>query len=84
MHPSASHVDLLIVGAGGPAGPHAGQLIQQWMSTRIIDRTEARTKTGHTDGLQSWTLEILESFDIVNLVLKNKEFTMGYVPIGKH
>lgn len=40
------------------------------MSTRIIDRKEARTKTGHEDGLQSQTLEILESFGTVDPVLK--------------
>lgn len=70
MHNSASYVDLLIVGAG-PAGLMAACWAAQYdMSTRIIDRKEGRTKTGHADGLQSRTLEILESFGIVDPILK--------------
>ncbi|KAI9932566.1 hypothetical protein MW887_008811 [Aspergillus wentii] len=40
------------------------------MSTRIIDKKEGRTETGHADGIQSRTLEILESFGILDPILK--------------
>ncbi|CAI7678460.1 unnamed protein product [Penicillium pancosmium] len=70
MFSSASYVDVLIVGAG-PAGLTAACWAAQYnMSTRIIDRKEGRTKTGHADGLQSRTLEILESFGIADPILK--------------
>ncbi|KAJ5111668.1 hypothetical protein NUU61_001298 [Penicillium alfredii] len=63
-------VDLLIIGAG-PAGLIAACWAAQYdMSTRIIDRKRGPTKTGHADGLQSRTLEILESFGIVDPILK--------------
>ncbi|KAJ5577620.1 uncharacterized protein N7459_006584 [Penicillium hispanicum] len=64
------NVDLLIVGAG-PAGLTAACWATQYdMFTRIIDRKGGRTPTGHADGLQSRTLEILESFGIVDPILK--------------
>lgn len=67
---STSFVDLLIVGAG-PAGLTAACWAAQYnMSTRIIDRKDGRTQTGHADGLQSRTLEILESFGIADPILK--------------
>lgn len=70
MRPSATHVDLFIVGAG-PAGLTAAcWAVQYKMSTRIIDRKDGRTKTGHADGLQSRTLEILDSFGIVDPILR--------------
>ena len=70
MCSSTSHVDLLIVGAG-PAGLTAACWAAQYkMSTRIIDQKGDRTKTGHADGIQSRTLEILESFGIVDPILK--------------
>ncbi|KAJ5105439.1 hypothetical protein NUU61_002786 [Penicillium alfredii] len=63
-------VDVLIIGAG-PAGLMAACWAAQYdMSTRIIDRKRGPTKTGHADGLQSRTLEILESFGIVDSILK--------------
>ena len=71
MRSSTSYTDLLIVGAG-PAGLMAACWASQYsMSTRIIDQKEDRTKTGHADGIQSRTLEILESFGIVDPILKN-------------
>ncbi|KAJ5981489.1 hypothetical protein N7522_013910 [Penicillium canescens] len=70
MCSSTSHIDLLIVGAG-PAGLTAACWAAQYkMSTRIIDQKGDRTKTGHADGIQSRTLEILESFGIVDPILK--------------
>ncbi|KAJ5859626.1 hypothetical protein N7534_004903 [Penicillium rubens] len=69
MSSSTSFVDLLIVGAG-PAGLTAACWAAQYqMSTRIIDQKGSRTETGHADGIQSRTLEILESFGIVDPIL---------------
>ena len=57
-----SYTDLLIIGAG-PAGMMAAAWASQYnISTRIIDKNDARTPTGHADGLQARTLEILDSF----------------------
>lgn len=70
MNRATSYVDLLIVGAG-PAGLAAACWAAQYnLSTRIIDQKSGRTSTGHADGLQSRTLEILESFGIVDPILK--------------
>ncbi|CAG8895005.1 unnamed protein product [Penicillium egyptiacum] len=77
---STSHVDLLIVGAG-PAGLAAACWAARYnMSTQIIDQKGSRTKTGHADGVQSRTLEILESFGIVDRILKQgaREVDMCY------
>lgn len=40
------------------------------MSTRIIDQKKGRTQAGHADGLHSRTLEILDSFGIIDPILK--------------
>ncbi|KAL8919408.1 MAG: hypothetical protein Q9208_006786 [Pyrenodesmia sp. 3 TL-2023] len=40
------------------------------ISCRIVDKKEARVQTGHADGLQPRTLEILDSFGIVDRPLK--------------
>ncbi|KAJ5561491.1 hypothetical protein N7461_000252 [Penicillium sp. DV-2018c] len=70
MSSPSSHVDLLIVGAG-PAGLTAACWAAQYnISTRIIDKKKKRTETGHADGIQSRTLEILQSFGIVDPILK--------------
>ncbi|KAJ5538357.1 hypothetical protein N7494_007836 [Penicillium frequentans] len=70
MGSSTSNVDLLIIGAG-PAGLTAACWAAQYnMSTRIIDQKKGRTETGHADGVQSRSLEILESFGIVDSILK--------------
>ncbi|CAI7611513.1 unnamed protein product [Penicillium palitans] len=70
MCSSSAYVDLLIVGAG-PAGLTAACWAAQYkISTRIIDKKANRTENGHADGIQSRTLEILESFGIVDPVLK--------------
>jgi hypothetical protein len=70
MWDAPSYIDLLIIGAG-PAGLAAACWAARYnMSTRIIDQKSGRTKTGHADGLQNRTLEILESFGIVDPILK--------------
>ena len=67
---AASHTDLLIIGAG-PAGLMAACWAAQYdMSTRIIDEKSGRTRTGHADGIHSRTLEILESFGVVDPILR--------------
>ena len=70
MRCATSNVDLLIIGAG-PAGLAAACWAARYnISTQIIDQKSGRTKTGHADGLQSRTLEILDSFGIVDPILK--------------
>ena len=67
---AVSYTDLLIVGAG-PAGMMAAAWASQYqMSTRIIDKNSARTSKGQADGLQSRTLEIFDSFGVVDYVWK--------------
>ncbi|KAL3490712.1 FAD binding domain-containing protein [Aspergillus germanicus] len=77
-----SKTDLLIIGAG-PAGLMAACWASQFsegMSTRIIDLKSARTATGHADGIHSRTLEIFDSFGIVDPILRRgvHEVEMGY------
>ncbi|KAL4933011.1 FAD binding domain-containing protein [Aspergillus undulatus] len=65
-----STTDLLIIGAGP-----AGLIAACWASSlgltaRIIDENEHRTKTGHADGIHSRTLEIFDSFGIVDPVIR--------------
>ncbi|KAK4546670.1 hypothetical protein LTR36_001888 [Oleoguttula mirabilis] len=67
----ASHVDLLIIGAGP-----AGLMLAAWASqynihTRIIDEKSARVQTGQADGLHSRTLEIFDSFGLAETFLKD-------------
>ncbi|GAQ47451.1 hypothetical protein AtubIFM54640_003930 [Aspergillus tubingensis] len=68
---SPSTTDLLIIGAG-PAGLMAACWASQYtnMTTRIIDKHPGRTATGHADGIQSRTLEILESFGVVDPIIR--------------
>ncbi|GLA50759.1 hypothetical protein AnigIFM63604_007074 [Aspergillus niger] len=68
---SPTQTDLLIIGAG-PAGLMAACWASQYtnMTTRIIDKHPSRTATGHADGIQSRTLEILESFGLVDPIVR--------------
>ncbi|KAL2842556.1 FAD binding domain-containing protein [Aspergillus pseudoustus] len=76
-----SKTDLLIIGAG-PAGLMAACWASQFvgMSTRIIDQKAERTATGHADGIHSRTLEIFDSFGIVDPVMRRgvHEVEMSY------
>lgn len=70
MTPKQSYCDLLIIGAG-PAGLMAACWASKFdMKTRIIDRKSGPTSTGHADGIQSRTLEVLESFGCVESILQ--------------
>ena len=70
MASNTSYVDLLVVVAG-PAGLMAACCAAQYnMSTQIIDQKAGRTTTGHADGLHSRTLEILDSFGIIDPIQK--------------
>lgn len=63
-------VDAVIVGAG-PSGLMAACWAAKYdISVRVIDQKPGRTPTGHADGLQSRTLEIFDSFGLVELILK--------------
>jgi len=65
----ASEVDLLIVGAG-PAGLMLAAWASQYsITTRLIDHKPTKTK-GQADGLHSRTLEIMDSFGVVEPFLK--------------
>ncbi|KAL4959562.1 FAD binding domain-containing protein [Aspergillus stella-maris] len=75
-----SYTDLLIIGAG-PAGLMAACWASQFgISARIIDDKPHRTKTGHADGIHSRTLEIFDSFGIVDPILRKgvTEVEMSY------
>lgn len=65
-----SYTDLLIVGAG-PAGLMAAAWASQYnISARIIDKKNTRVTRGHADGLQCRTMEILDSFGLVDQIRK--------------
>lgn len=67
----SSEVDLLIIGAG-PAGLMAAAWASQYpISTRIIDKKPARVSTGHADDLQPRSVEIFDSFGMVDPVWKS-------------
>ncbi|KAL4936798.1 hypothetical protein BDV06DRAFT_204272 [Aspergillus oleicola] len=75
-----SYTDLLIIGAG-PAGLMAAFWASQYgISARIIDKKAHRTKTGHADGIHSRTLEIFDSFGIVDPIMRKgvTEVEMSY------
>jgi phenol 2-monooxygenase len=80
MPTKPQYTDLLIVGAG-PCGLMAACWAAQYsMATRIIDEKATRTQTGHADGMQSRTLEILDSFGIIDPILRQgvSDVDMGY------
>ncbi|KAH6667714.1 FAD binding domain-containing protein [Halenospora varia] len=69
--PSESTTDVVIVGAGP-----SGLMAALWMArcgvkARIIDASATKIFRGHADGMQTGTLDILDSFGIVDELCKN-------------
>ncbi|KAH9206215.1 2-polyprenyl-6-methoxyphenol hydroxylase [Leptodontidium sp. 2 PMI_412] len=69
--PSESTTDVVIVGAGP-----SGLMAALWMArcgvkARIIDASATKIFRGHADGMQTGTLDILDSFGIVDELYKN-------------
>lgn len=69
--PSESTTDVVIIGAGP-----SGLMAALWMArcgvkTRIIDARATKVFRGHADGMQTGTLDIFESFGIVEDLYKN-------------
>ncbi|KAJ5709445.1 hypothetical protein N7493_010779 [Penicillium malachiteum] len=70
------NVDVVIVGAG-PAGLMAGTwMAQTGVTAIIIDQKPHRTQSGHADGIESRTFEILDSFGVGDNVWKNANPTI--------
>ncbi|PYI25887.1 hypothetical protein BP00DRAFT_451690 [Aspergillus indologenus CBS 114.80] len=68
--------DVVIVGAG-PAGLMAAVWMAQLnIKTLVIEMKSCRTLTGHADGLESRTLEILDSFGLAGIIWKESNRTM--------
>ncbi|KAK2666833.1 hypothetical protein RAB80_017254 [Fusarium oxysporum f. sp. vasinfectum] len=69
--PSESTTDVVIIGAGP-----SGLMAALWMArcgvkTRIIDARATKVFRGHADGMQTGTLDIFDSFGIVDELYKN-------------
>ncbi|KAH7242661.1 FAD binding domain-containing protein [Fusarium tricinctum] len=69
--PSESTTDVVIIGAGP-----SGLMAALWMArcgvkARIIDARATKVFRGHADGMQTGTLDIFDSFDIVEDLYKN-------------
>ncbi|RAH75499.1 putative FAD monooxygenase [Aspergillus aculeatinus CBS 121060] len=68
--------DVVIIGAG-PAGLMAAVWLAQLnIKTLVIEKKSCRTLTGHADGLESRTLEILDSFGLADVIWKESNRTM--------
>lgn len=70
MEWSVSYTDLFIIGVG-----LAGLIAALWASkyrvpARIIDDKAGRVTKGHADGITCRTMEVLESFDLSQNVLR--------------
>ncbi|OJA14168.1 hypothetical protein AZE42_12394 [Rhizopogon vesiculosus] len=69
MH-EETRVDVLIVGAG-PAGVMcANALAAAGIHVKIVDQRPSRVASGHADGIQPRTLEVLQSYGLAERLLK--------------
>ncbi|KAI0773244.1 FAD binding domain-containing protein [Trametes elegans] len=67
--PAESEVDVLVIGAG-PAGLMcATALVRAGVRVRIVDKRAEHVLTGHADGIQARTLEILQSYGVLERYL---------------
>ncbi|KAF8555666.1 hypothetical protein OG21DRAFT_1438471 [Imleria badia] len=68
--PLESHVDVLIIGAG-PAGIMcANALAMAGTNVRIIDKRPAKVAVGQADGIQTRTIEVLQSYGLAERLLR--------------
>ncbi|KXG45467.1 Monooxygenase, FAD-binding [Penicillium griseofulvum] len=76
MTPDEFSVDVLIVGAG-PAGLMAATwMAQTGIKAMLIDKKAQRTQVGHADGVESRTLEILDSFGLAESIYRDANLTI--------
>ncbi|KDQ19531.1 hypothetical protein BOTBODRAFT_28107 [Botryobasidium botryosum FD-172 SS1] len=69
--PRESQVDVLVVGAGPTGLLLAFALVRAGVSVRVIDIKQKKIVNGHADGIHPRTLEVLQSYGLVDRVLKN-------------
>ncbi|OJA21186.1 hypothetical protein AZE42_12892 [Rhizopogon vesiculosus] len=68
--PEETRVDVLIVGAG-PAGVMcANALAAAGIRVKIMDQRPSRVVSGHADGIQSRTIEVLQSYSFAERLFK--------------
>ncbi|KAJ5436044.1 Monooxygenase FAD-binding [Penicillium cf. griseofulvum] len=76
MTPDEFYLDVLIVGAG-PAGLMAATwMAQTGIKAMLIDQKAQRTQVGHADGVESRTLEILDSFGLGESIYRGANLTI--------
>ncbi|CRG82756.1 FAD binding domain protein [Talaromyces islandicus] len=68
--------DVLIVGAGPSGLMAAAWMAQMGVSTLIVERRSHQTRCGRADGLESRTLEILDSFGLADKVWAQANHTV--------
>lgn len=67
---TVDHVDVLIIGAG-PAGLMAASwMAHMGVKARIVDKRGTKIFNGQADGVAVRTLEIMDSFDFVEKIIK--------------
>ena len=68
--------DVLVIGAGPSGLTTAMCLLQQGLKVVIVDIKERRTEIGRADGLEPRTLEILDSFGLLESFWKRANRTV--------
>ncbi|KAL1740745.1 FAD binding domain-containing protein [Schizophyllum fasciatum] len=68
--PTKSFVDVLVIGAG-PSGLMAATALKRaGVDVRIVDKRPHAIATGHADGIQPRTIEVLQSFGLADELLR--------------